>query len=272
MPSGRHASVSTEHFRGRSTGEAIDRNCLGPASEKAAPGSAIPVVAATQPRNSSIRKESDQLREHGADEVHEPLSATRSEAGASRPSPFKSRQRKTALSHAGTVSWPYCRRAFRTVVLVFIGLLSTVGIAIRGNAETAFRGLLNALVLIFIIYPVLLRMMMDKDFKGFVLEIVRPEGGEGELTLAYPESLRAGWLLIWRSTALSVLCGAIPGFIIGIVGYLLGTSESAIQVVALFLLAPIHIFLVTPWVVRMMMRKQFRGFRLQIVRPDTNNQ
>lgn len=157
-------------------------------------------------------------------------------------------------------------------MLVFIGLLSTVGIAIRGNAETAFRGLLNALVLIFIIYPVLLRMMMDKDFKGFVLEIVRPEGGEGELTLAYPESLRAGWLLIWRSTALSVLCGAIPGFIIGIVGYLLGTSESAIQVVALFLLAPIHIFLVTPWVVRMMMRKQFRGFRLQIVRPDTNNQ
>ncbi len=49
-------------------------------------------------------------------------------------------------------------------MLVFIGLLSTVGIAIRGNAETAFRGLVNALVLIFIIYPVLLRMMMDKDF------------------------------------------------------------------------------------------------------------
>ena len=72
-------------------------------------------------------------------------------------------------------------------MLVFIGLLSTVGIAIRGNAETAFRGLLNALVLIFIINPVLVRMIMDKDFKGFGLEIVRPEREEGELTLEFGE-------------------------------------------------------------------------------------
>lgn len=156
--------------------------------------------------------------------------------------------------------------------LVFVGLFSTVGIAIRGNAEILFVWLLNILVAIFIIHPVLLRMMMDKDFKGYDLEIVRSEGEEGELTLTYPESLRAGWLVFWRSTALGILYIAIPGFIIGVVGSLLGVSESTIQAVTVFPLALINIFLIVPWVVRMMMRKQFRGFRLQIVRSNTDNQ
>ena len=78
---------------------------------------------------------------------------------------------------------------------VFVGLFSTFGIAIRGNAEIVFVWLLNILVAIFIIHPALLRMMMDKDFKGYDLEIVRSEGEEGELTLTYAESLRAGWLV-----------------------------------------------------------------------------
>ena len=156
--------------------------------------------------------------------------------------------------------------------LVFVGLFSTVGIAIRGNAEIVFVWLLNILVAIFIIHPVLLRMMMDKDFKGYDLEIVRSGEEEGELTLTYPESLRAGWLVFWRSTALGILYIAIPGFIIGVVGSLLGASESTIQAVTVFPLALINIFLLVPWVVRMMMRKQFRGFRLQIVRSDTDNQ
>ena len=155
---------------------------------------------------------------------------------------------------------------------VFVGLFSTFGIAIRGNAEIVFVWLLNILVAIFIIHPALLRMMMDKDFKGYDLEIVRSEGEEGELTLTYAESLRAGWLVFWRSTALGILYIAIPGFIIGVVGSLLGVSESTIQAVTVFPLALINIFLIVPWVVRMMMRKQFRGFRLQIVRSDTDKQ
>ena len=130
----------------------------------------------------------------------------------------------------------------------------------------------DSIVAIFIIHPVLLRMMMDKDFKGYDLEIVRSEGEEGELTLTYPESLRAGWLVFWRSTTLGILYIAIPGFIIGFVGSLLGATESTIQAVTVFPLALINIFLLVPWVVRMMMRKQFRGFRLQIVRSDTDNQ
>ena len=152
-------------------------------------------------------------------------------------------------------------------VLVFIGLLGSAGIAIRGTAETAFSWILGGVVAIFVIFPLLVRMMLDKEFRGFAIDVVRPKGQEGELTLSFTESLRARWLLVWRSSSISLACGAVLGLIVGIVGALLGAAEAAIQSISSSLGALLGMFLVTPWVVRMMTRKQFRGFHLEVRRP-----
>ena len=77
------------------------REELIPAGEAAQP--AIPVVAAYAASEFTIRKEVDQLGEHGAAEVHEPLS-TASEVVPVVPRRSNRGKEKTALSHAGTVS------------------------------------------------------------------------------------------------------------------------------------------------------------------------
>ena len=157
--------------------------------------------------------------------------------------------------------------------LIFVGLLSSAGIAIP---ETTFSRILGVVLYIFVLSSLLVRMMLDKEFSGFVIEGVRPQREEGELTLSYGQSVRAGWLLTWRSAALYLACIVALGLVIRIVGILLGATEAAIrsipsspavQAVSSPLVVLLGVFLITPWVVRMMTRKQFRGFHLEVRRP-----
>ena len=90
-------------------------------------------------------------------------------------------------------------------------------------------------------------------------------------TMTYGESLRAAWLLLWRGLMLAFLTGVVGGLVIGIPAGLLGASQIATLAVSYCVGLTLGIFLIYPWIIRMMMRKRFKGFRLEIVRSQPDN-
>ena len=83
--------------------------------------------------------------------------------------------------------------------------------------------------------------------------------------MTYGESVRVAWLVSWRSAIIGGLTGFVVGLAFAIPALLLGVSETATQVLLYCLLLPLGFFLISPWIMRMMMRKRFRGFHLQVV-------
>ncbi len=84
--------------------------------------------------------------------------------------------------------------------------------------------------------------------------------------MGYRDSLRVAWLLVWRNAVASTVMGFVVGGLIGFVGY--GISAGVLQLLVYLAVTPVSLFVVSPWVVRTMMRKGFNGFRLEIVRDD----
>ena len=84
--------------------------------------------------------------------------------------------------------------------------------------------------------------------------------------VSYPESLRVAWLLIWRGLLINGAIGFVIGFVSGFASRFVGMKQ---------LITPLTfiggllggVFIGSPLLIRMMLRKQFGGFRLQIVRP-----
>ncbi len=87
----------------------------------------------------------------------------------------------------------------------------------------------------------------------------------GELT--YRESLAAMWLLLWRGMVIGGGLGFLVGFVLGLVGSAMGHGQDpALQVLIFVLATSVSIFYVYPLIIRMALRKQFKGFRLQVTR------
>jgi len=112
-------------------------------------------------------------------------------------------------------------------------------------------------------------MMIAKNFRDFHFEVVRCQAiQQSNQPVDLPrriknrEAIRVGWLLAWRSYALSLLIALI---LYGI--QLTVSAESQlVNVVISLVQAFMYLFLLSPWVVRMMVRKAFQGFRIRIVR------
>jgi hypothetical protein len=86
--------------------------------------------------------------------------------------------------------------------------------------------------------------------------------------MTYRESLAVTWLLLWRGAAIGAGIGFVIGFILGFAGAALGYRDpQAIPLLIIIIVGGISIFVVYPLVVRMALRKQFGGFRLQVIRP-----
>ena len=84
--------------------------------------------------------------------------------------------------------------------------------------------------------------------------------------LTYLENLKVSWLLIWRGALIGSIVGFVFGAIAAFVERNLGISEEggrAIIAIGSFL---ISIVFVGPLLVRMMMRKRFKGFMFEIAR------
>lgn len=84
--------------------------------------------------------------------------------------------------------------------------------------------------------------------------------------LAYLKRLKVSWLLIWRGaligTGIGLLFGAIEGLAEGYFDF----SEEwgrAIITIGSFL---IGIFFIGPLLIQMLLRKHFKGFRIELVR------
>jgi hypothetical protein len=85
--------------------------------------------------------------------------------------------------------------------------------------------------------------------------------------VTYSESLRVAWLLLWRGALIGFGLGALAGFIVGLSAGLSGYGDKLnVQLISGLLGGLIGLFYAYPLVVRMALRKQFDGFRLQIVR------
>jgi len=115
----------------------------------------------------------------------------------------------------------------------------------------------------------LVRMMIAKNFRGFHFEVARCQATQQSnhaldlpRRIRYGEAVRVGWLFAWRSYALSLLFAFI---IYGI--QLAVSAESQLLSLVIFVVqALMYLFLLSPWVVRMMVRKAFQGFRIRVVR------
>ncbi|MBI3667974.1 MAG: hypothetical protein HY236_17385, partial [Acidobacteria bacterium] len=79
--------------------------------------------------------------------------------------------------------------------------------------------------------------------------------------MRYGESLRVAWLLEWRTIFLAIVFAAALLYI----ARPLFIARPQTFTPALRLIMGL---LVEPWVVRMMLRKRYRGFRLQVVEGD----
>ena len=68
---------------------------------------------------------------------------------------------------------------------------------------------------------------------------------------------------MWRGW----IIGGVIGFVIGgVIGFVAPAfvSQPEFQVVIYSVMVPLGIFVFSPWIVRMMMRKKFKGFRLEM--------
>jgi len=83
--------------------------------------------------------------------------------------------------------------------------------------------------------------------------------------LTFEESLRIGWFIWWRTYVVSSLAGALSAGVV----MLLWNPYNAEPITMLAIVVAVFsgiIFSALPYITRMMMRKRFSGFHLEIVR------
>lgn len=93
--------------------------------------------------------------------------------------------------------------------------------------------------------------------------------------ITFGEIVSIWWLIFWRTFVGAVIVSFVVGFIIGavgaIIGHLEGISSQSVRPVVVTLGTGSGLVIGFIWsivVLRMALRKQYRAFRIQIVRPD----
>lgn len=87
-----------------------------------------------------------------------------------------------------------------------------------------------------------------------------------EIDVTWSRATRVWWSIVWRSFLFSVLAGAAGGLVLGIVLGVAGQAEGIQkygQLVGILLGIPVGI-----WVVKTVLTKQFRRFRIVLVPSD----
>lgn len=160
---------------------------------------------------------------------------------------------------AWELTWPLSI-ADLAAVLLFHGLLDVQG----ETADSAW-----ALIAFFLVSPWVVRRALRKSYEGCKVSVQRPvEDRNGQVaTLKYQESLKVMWLLAWRTlilalgtlliTSLALKAAGLPSFHYVSRGPLpdnLGLS--AVDTISNLLFAPL--------LIPGMLRKRYRGFRLEL--------
>ncbi len=82
----------------------------------------------------------------------------------------------------------------------------------------------------------------------------------------YVEALKMIWLLTWRGLVMGLVAGLVAGFATGFFGTLAGVPREHLEPIAQAIGLLAGFFLVYPYVFQALFRKQFRGFRLALIR------
>lgn len=85
--------------------------------------------------------------------------------------------------------------------------------------------------------------------------------------VTYTDRLKIAWLCVWRGVLVNGVLGGLFGFVIGFSFNVVGSPlREWTQLVSVLGGSLLGLFLGSPWIVGMMLRKQFRGFKLQVSR------
>ncbi len=150
-----------------------------------------------------------------------------------------------------------------SVVVVPVFNLGLTGLLASFGAPAALIPWILQLVTLgvqpILILPVVVTMMLGKEFKGFEVQAERADGGASDLS--YREALAPAWLLYWRTTVLAGIPILGLTFLLSLLG--LGVFLTAIPG-RLLLLA---VGLPLNWIiVHSMFEKRFRNFSFTIKR------
>jgi hypothetical protein len=83
---------------------------------------------------------------------------------------------------------------------------------------------------------------------------------------SYLERLKVSWLLFWRGTLMGLAVAFMWGHLVGLVWGPLGMSVELAQGINVFGGYAFSVIVIGPLLVQMLLRKQFKGFRLEFVR------
>jgi hypothetical protein len=88
-----------------------------------------------------------------------------------------------------------------------------------------------------------------------------------ELEPTWPRVIAIWWLLAWRGIVGGILIGIIVGIVMGIAAALGGIDRASMRLITSLISAPAGLV----WagiVIRMALKKKFRGFRVALLPPD----
>jgi hypothetical protein len=170
------------------------------------------------------------------------------------PFPFRKRFRL-----AWELTWPFALIDL-SVVLLLHGVL-----AVSGETGDAIW----AVASFFLVSPWVIRRALRREYGGSRIVVLR--GGAVSFGLGYQESLKVMWLLAWRSLVLALaalLAISLALRVTGLNSYRFSTQDPVTNSLGLSLVEDGADLVLFPFLIPGMLRKRYRGFRLELQAPE----
>ena len=129
-----------------------------------------------------------------------------------------------------------------------------------------------AVAAFFVASPWVVRRALKQVYGGRKILVQRPGGAAARLTtaLTYQESLKVMWLLAWRTLLLSLAALLVFSGLLRVAGMsarTFSTSDPLVNALGLSLVDSLASLAFTPFLAPGMLRKRYRGFRLELGPP-----
>ncbi len=174
-----------------------------------------------------------------------------------------------SLRAAWLLNWPH--------LLLLGGILIVPLVA---SAPPAFLGLILPLLPILFIgagplvfSPWVFARMLRKQFRGFRFTIIRPMyptdvGPNPQNKPTYQELACLAWLYWWRNWIVVLPITIVEGAALPQISRLMQPARFVVALAIILLPLLVWLLLTSPWTVRVMVRKRFSGFRIEVNREE----
>ena len=122
-----------------------------------------------------------------------------------------------------------------------------------------------AIVAFFVVSPWVVRRALARRYRGHKIGVLR--AGAAVPSLTYQESLKVMWLLAWRTLILLLAAVLIVSALLRVAGIgtrAFSTSDPLLNALGLSFIDSLGGLVLTPILVPGMLRKRYRGFRLEM--------